>query len=111
MEGIQLSLFGDDEVISIPECSPVKITQLTVETARKRKQNRPDVDVMESLFGDEEVIPIPECSPYAIEIYGTPEKIAQLTVEAARKWKRSHPGMDVMEIVPSSWRTYIKAKI
>lgn len=111
MEGIQLSLFGDDEVISIPECSPVKITQLTVEAARKRKQNRPDVDVMENLFGDDEVIPIPECTPYALEIYGTPEKIAQLTVEAARKWKRSHPGMDVMEIIPPSWRTYIKAKI
>ena len=111
MKEIQLSLFGDDEVISIPECSPVKITQLTVEAARKRKQNRPDVDVMENLFGDDEVIPIPECTPYALEIYGTPEKIAQLTVEAARKWKRNHPGMDVMEIVPPSWRTYIKAKI
>ena len=111
MEGIQLSLFGDDEVISIPECSPVKITQLTVEAARKRKQNRPDVDVMENLFGDDEVIPIPECTPYALEIYGTPEKIAQLMIEAARKWKRSHPGKDVMEIVPPKWRTYIKTKI
>ena len=111
MEGIQLSLFGDDEVIPIPECSPVKITQLTVETARKRKQNRPDVDVVENLFSDDEVIPIPECTPYALEIYGSPEKIAQLTIEAARKWKRSHPGKDVMEIIHPSWRTYIKAKI
>ena len=56
MKEIQLSLFGDDEVIPIPECSPLaiekygspeKIAQLTVEAARKWKRNHPGMDVME----------------------------------------------------------------
>ena len=52
----QLSLFGDDAVVPIPECddmmlkiygTPENIARLTIEAARKWKQKHPGKDVME----------------------------------------------------------------
>ena len=52
----QLSLFGDDAIVPIPECDelmlkiygkPEKIARLMIEAARKWKRQHPDKDVME----------------------------------------------------------------
>ena len=57
MTGKQLQLFSDEEMgVPIPECDPItlkiygtpeKVARLTVEAARKWKQQRPDKDVFE----------------------------------------------------------------
>lgn len=58
MKGVQLSLFGDDAVVPIPECSdivlrtygtPERVAQLTVEAARRWRAQHPDKDVFEML--------------------------------------------------------------
>lgn len=52
----QLSLFGDETVIPIPECSPIalekfgtpeRVAKLTVEAARRWKQQHPGQNVMD----------------------------------------------------------------
>lgn len=53
---LQLSLFSDDDIVPIPECSslaldkygtPERVAQLTVDAARRWKGQHPGMDVME----------------------------------------------------------------
>jgi hypothetical protein len=57
----QLSLFGDEVLVPIPECSPLalekygtpeRVAQLTVEAARRWKQQHPKQNVLDCVPPD-----------------------------------------------------------